>query len=309
MGCGTLALRGDGRMTEQIEAVQRMQEYIELHLDEEIRMAQLAEVAFFSPWYAYRLFRQHTGVTPAEYQRRLRLSRSALQLRSGQCTVTQAAMALGFGSVDGYQRAFLRTFGCNPAEYAAMPRPLPLFIPYGVKYQYLRKEPHEVSEVRTVFVQRVEKPARRVVLKRGATADNYWSYCAEVGCEVWGILASLPSLAGEPVCLWLPQKYRTPGTSAYVQGVELADGYDGPLPEGFDLIRLPAASYLMFQGAPFAEEDYSAAVIEVQRAMQEYHPETLGLAWDDENPRIQLEPMGRRGYIELRAVRPLACGK
>ena len=40
--------------------------------------------------------------------------------------------------------------------------------------------------------------------------------------------------------------------------------------------------------------------------MRTYDPTLYGYAWDDENPRIQLEPRGERGYIELRAVKPLA---
>ena len=62
----------------------------------------------FSPWHSYRLFRQYTGCTPSEYLRRLRLSKSALELKRGALRVTDAAYALGFGSVDGYQRAFRR---------------------------------------------------------------------------------------------------------------------------------------------------------------------------------------------------------
>ena len=37
--------------------------------------------------------------------------------------------------------------------------------------------------------------------------------------------------------------------------------------------------------------------------MEEYDPTVIGYQWDDENPRIQLEPRGERGYIELRAVK------
>ena len=40
--------------------------------------------------------------------------------------------------------------------------------------------------------------------------------------------------------------------------------------------------------------------------MNKYDPAVIGLAWDDENPRIQLEPRGERGYIEMRAVKPRA---
>lgn len=62
----------------------------------------------------------------------------------------------------------------------------------------------------------------------------------------------------------------------------------------------------MFQGEPFAEEDYCEAITAVQQAMNKYDPAVIGLAWDDENPRIQLEPRGERGYIEMRAVKPRA---
>lgn len=70
-------------------------------------------------------------------------------------------------------------------------------------------------------------------------------------------------------------------------------------------IRLPEAEYLMFQGQPFREEDYCQAIRTVQAAMDGYDPSVVGYRWDDENPRIQLEPRGQRGYIELRAVRRL----
>ena len=43
----------------------------------------------------------------------------------------------------------------------------------------------------------------------------------------------------------------------------------------------------------------------VQAAMDGYDPSVVGYRWDDENPCIQLEPRGQRGYIELRAVRRL----
>jgi len=56
------------KMQEQIMAVQRMQEYIEAHLDEEITLGKLAEVSHYSPWHSYRLFREQTGLTPSEYK-------------------------------------------------------------------------------------------------------------------------------------------------------------------------------------------------------------------------------------------------
>ena len=161
-----------------------------------------------------------------------------------------------------------------------------------------------MKEVQSVFVQLVKKPERKVILKRGVKAEEYFAYCGEVGCDVWGILTSMDSLCGEPVCLWLPEAYKKPGTSTYVQGVETTVEYSGVVPEGFDVIELPEAKYLMFQGEPFREEDYGEAILAVEAAMDRYAPTVIGYRWDDENPRIQLEPRGERGYIELRAVCP-----
>lgn len=290
-------------MTEQILAVQRMQDYIEEHLDEEMNMAELARVSLYSPWHSYRLFREHTGLTVSEYIRRLRLSKSALRLKSGTVRVTQIAYDLGFGSVDGYQRAFRREFGCNPAEYARTKVPLSLFVPYGVKFRHLRKEPVNMENVQSVFVQLIHKDERKVIIKRGIKAGEYFAYCGEVGCDVWGLLTSMDSMCGEPVCMWLTQKYIKPNTSRYVQGVEVDVKYDGIVPDGFDVITLPAADYLMFQGEPFKEENFSDAITAVQQAIDKYDPTVIGYCWDDSNPRIQLEPRGERGYIELRAVK------
>jgi len=291
------------KIKEQIMAVQRMQEFIEAHIDEEITLGSLSQASHYSPWHSYRLFREFTGQTPSEYLRCLRLSRAAIRLKAGEAKVTELAYELGYGSVDGFQRAFQRKFGVNPSEYARHPRPIPLFVPYGVKFREIRKEYVEVKEVQSVFVQLINKPERKCIIKRGVKAEEYFEYCEEVGCDVWGILLSMDSMSGEPVCLWLPETYKKPNTSTYVMGVEVPVDYNGPIPEGFDVITLPAAQYLAFQGEPFCEEDYEKAILSLQHAISKYDPTIIGYVWDKSNPRIQLEPRGERGYIELLAVK------
>lgn len=288
-------------MKEQIEAVQRMQDFIDEHLHENIALADLAKASLYSPWYSYRLFIQWMNMTPADYIRRLRLSKSALKLRDECVRIVDVAYEFGFKSVDGYQRAFFREFGCNPKEYAGHPVPIYLFRPYGIKYSAIEKE-NVMENVRNVFIQVIDKPKRKAIIKRGVQASDYWTYCQEVGCDVWGLLLSIKSISMEPVCLWLPKQYIKPGTSEYVQGVEVSVNYDGPIPDGFDIIELPAAKYLMFQGEPFQEEDYCQAIDEVQASISKYDPSIIGYSWDPANPRIQLEPVGARGYIELAAV-------
>ena len=291
-------------MDEHIEAVQRMQDFIETHLDTNITMADLANVSRYSPWYSYRLFVDLLHMTPAVYIRRLRLSKSALRLRDEKVKIIDIAFDYGFESVDGYQRAFYKEFGCNPYEYSMRPTPIYLFKPYGIKYSN-GKEKKNMSEVKNVFVQIIEKPERKVIIKRGKEATEYFKYCEEVGCDVWGLLCSMKSISGEPVCLWLPKKHIIAGTSEYVQGVEVAADYSGEIPEGFDIIELPKCKYIMFQGEPFEEESFGEAIQQVGDAIKKYNPKTMGYEWDDSNPRIQLEPIGTRGYIELYPVKSI----
>ena len=291
-------------MDEHIEAVQRMQDYIEANLDTNITMADLANVSKYSPWYSYRLFVDLLHMTPAVYIRRLRLSKSALRLRDEKVKIIDVAFDYGFESVDGYQRAFYKEFGCNPYEYSMRPTPIYLFKPYGIKYAN-RKESKKMSEVKNVFVQVIEKPERKVIIKRGKEATEYFKYCEEVGCDVWGLLCSMKSISGEPICLWLPKKHIIAGTSEYVQGVEVAADYSGEIPEGFDIIELPKCKYIMFQGEPFEEENFGEAIEQIWTAIKKYNPGLIGYEWDDGNPRIQLEPIGTRGYIEFVAVKSI----
>lgn len=213
---------------------------------------------------------------------------------------------MGFESVDGYQRSFRREFGCNPHEYATRIIPSFYFAPIGVmknqdcnQQRIVDKENVKMENANYVFIQVIEKPARKAIIKRGKTATEYFKYCEEVGCDIWDKLVSMKSLCNEPVCMWLPQNLIKPGTSKYVQGVEVEKDYKGEVPEGFDIIDLPTCKYLMFQGEPFAEEDYEKAIGAIWGAIDKYNPEAIGYSFDQENPRIQLAPIGKRGYIEL----------
>lgn len=289
-------------MNDKIIIVQKMQDYIQNHINDKITLTDLANIAFFSPWYAHRLFKEYTGLTIAEYIRKIRLTEAAKQIKKANARIIDVALEMGFESHDGFTRAFVKEFKMTPSSYKNNHSPITFFVPYGVKFRQL-KENNKMGNVRNVFIQVINKPERKVIIKRGVKASEYWDYCNEVGCDIWGTLLSIDSICGEPVCLWLPEKYILPNTSKYVQGVEVEMDYNGDIPNGFDLITLPACEYLMFQGEPFEEEDYADAISSVQQSMNKYDPSIIGYLWDDENPRIQLEPRGKRGYIELKAIK------
>lgn len=155
----------------------------------------------------------------------------------------------------------------------------------------------------------VERPTRKLILLRGRKATDYWGYCEEVGCDVWGTLTGLKGALNEPIGMWLPANLRSPDTSVYAQGVEMPADYAGPVPEGMELIDLPGAKYLVFQGEPYRDEEMGQAIAGVWRAMESYKPEVFGWEWADEaGPRFQLAPIAERGYIEGRPVREARRG-
>lgn len=283
-------------------AVRRMQRYLKEHVKAEISLGALSEASCYSPWHSFRLFKEALGIAPAAYLRRLRLSESALLLRDEKLSILAVALRYGYESADGYQRSFKKEFGVNPRSYAKNPTPLRLFIPYDVEIPEERKP---VMTTKNIFISRLDKPERLLLYMTAHEGkDDYWDYANDVGCELWGILVSLKSL-GEPVCLYLPKSLQIPGESSYVQGVEEPLDYRGPLPDGFKKRILPKASFLLFQGEPFEEEDYDEAIVSLKKAIDGYDPKPLGYRKKKEGLRIQLEPRGERGYIELIEVEAL----
>ena len=294
---------------EIIKAVQRMQDYMHENINSTITLSDLAKAAGYSQWHSARLFKELTGKSPFDYLRALRLSKAALVLRDNQPKIIDVAFDFVFASHEGFTRAFTKQFGLSPKKYSDNPTPIQLFMPDRIRdfYLTLQKGEKEMSEKRnmqTVFVQVVERPSRKLIIKRGVKATHYFEYCEEVGCDVWGVLSNINESMYEPAGMWLPEKLVSAGTSQYVQGVEVPQNYAGEIPEGFEIIELEPCKMMVFQGEPYEDENFEEAIEELWQIMKTYNPEIYGFEWaDDDGPRFQLEPQGFRGYIEARPVR------
>lgn len=304
---------------DRIRAVGKMQDFIQSRMTEPITLRDLAKVSGLSPWHASRVFKELVGKTPFEYIRLCRLSRAALKLRDEKVKVIDVAFDFVFDTHEGFTRAFSRQFGINPAAYKRDTPPVGLFIPHRILETHpnlFRKERTMDAKngknggdeaMKTVFVQVVDRPARKMILKRGVSATEYFEYCKEVGCDIWGLLVSVKEALNEPVGVWLPPRLVRKGSSEYCMGVEVPAGYSGRIPEGCDCIDLAPCKMMIFQGPPFKDEDFEQAIHSLWNVMKSYKPELYGFEWaDDDGPRFQMAPEGYRGYIEGRPVREIA---
>lgn len=300
---------------EKLDAVERMKDYISEHVTEPITLTLLAKAARYSPWHSARIFKEITGKAPFEYIRAIRMARAAVKLRDSSIKITDVAFDFVFDSHEGFTRAFSRHFGVTPKYYCKNTPLIKFFIPDNIRDFYLTLQKGvdimpSNSNAKTVFVQVVDRPARKLILKRGFKAIHYFEYCEEVGCDVWDTLSDIKQAMYEPIGMWLPENLRKPGTSEYAQGVEVPVDYTGKVPEGFDMIDLPPCKMMVFQGKPYEDENFGEAINELWAVMNDYDPKIFGFDWANEDgPRIQLAPLGYRGYIEARPVRQLNVGE
>ena len=293
---------------EQIEAMHKIQSYIDHHLRDVMTLQMISKIAGYSPSQTERLFKEVTGKNLFEYIRAMRLTDAAKSLRSDQNQrIIDISLDYVFDSHEGFTRAFSKEFGISPKRYQQKPIPVPYFISYDILGRYLFNNRKEVErmESKTVFVQVVERPRRKAIIKRGIKATEYFQYCEEVGCDVWGIFESIPNALYEPAGFWLPKEMIPEGTSEYVQGVEVPFNNQGVVPEGFDVITLEPTLMMIFQGEPYKDEDFMEEIPIVQKHIESFDPKLYGYAWDNKQPRFQLNPLGYRGYIEAKPVKKL----
>jgi len=288
--------------------------YVKAHLQDPITASDIARAAGYSQYHATRLFKAATGQSPFDYIRRERLIQSAHALRHGKPRVIDVALDFVFNSHEGFTRAFSNAFGISPKKYASYEVPDGWLIPYRyLDRQKIKLEEPEMKDTTVIFTQIVERPARKLILKRGKQATHYFEYCEEVGCgnsdysEPWDILCQIKEALYEPVGVWLPDNMRPEGTSLYAHGVEVPADYDGEVPEDFDVIDLEPCKLLVFQGEPYDDENFEEEVRLCMDRIEKFNPEVYGYKFADElAPRMQLAPWGWRGYIEMRPVREMS---
>ncbi len=92
-------------------------DYIETHLCEPIRLAEVARQTFLSPYHFHRIFRTQTGVAVMAYVRSRRLSEAARELKETDTRITDLAFKYQFNSEEAFSRAFKGLFGLSPREY------------------------------------------------------------------------------------------------------------------------------------------------------------------------------------------------
>ena len=97
--------------------ISQMIDYIESHLDRKMNLDHFAEVAMFSKFYLFRLFKLETGETVLKFVKRLRMERAFRRiLMDRSVNIEDISMELGYSSCTNFSRDFRIFFGMSPSE-------------------------------------------------------------------------------------------------------------------------------------------------------------------------------------------------
>lgn len=107
--------KGSTRLMEEAIA------WLEAHHAEHIRLERLVAYMGYSKSRFFTLFKEHTGLTPADWLSRFRIRQAQRLLRETSRPVAQIASATGFASPQYFIAAFRRHTGVTPTHWRATP--------------------------------------------------------------------------------------------------------------------------------------------------------------------------------------------
>lgn len=106
-------------MNEFYEAsINRVVDYIQANLSEDLSLKQLSEVACYSKFHLNRIFSAYMGESVYQYIKRVRLEKSAeLLLANSKVSITDVAQMFGFETSSSFAKSFKSYFKMTATEW------------------------------------------------------------------------------------------------------------------------------------------------------------------------------------------------
>lgn len=107
-------------MKDQKEIVNKVIEYIERNLDQEISLDKISKNIGYSKFYLNRIFTEYTGITIYKYLQNRRLTVAAEKLVKTDRPIMQIAYEAGYDTQQSFSFAFKQAYLYPPKIYRTM---------------------------------------------------------------------------------------------------------------------------------------------------------------------------------------------
>ncbi len=97
--------------------LEEIKEYINEHLDRDLKLVELAAIAQISPYHFLRLFKQSIGLTPHQYILQRRIDRAKFFLQHSELGIAEIAAKTGFCDQSHLTQCFKRLVGITPNQF------------------------------------------------------------------------------------------------------------------------------------------------------------------------------------------------
>ena len=97
--------------------VEIVRSYIDANICEDIKLEQLAALAFVSKQHLMRQFKEYMGYSPIQYQKRKKITLSFYNLMHRRDSIAKIASFVGFKSAYAYIKFFKDVTGYTPQEF------------------------------------------------------------------------------------------------------------------------------------------------------------------------------------------------
>lgn len=105
------------KLTPDSRRVKKVEEYIDQHFKEEVRLQTVADLAGMTPTAFSRFFKIRTGKTLSDYIIDIRLGYAARLLVDTTTSVVEICYESGFNNVSNFNRIFKKRKGCSPTTF------------------------------------------------------------------------------------------------------------------------------------------------------------------------------------------------
>jgi AraC family transcriptional regulator len=123
------------------EHIAKAVEYIEANIKGDINLAECARVCGYSDYHFLRIFKAASGLTPADYIRKRKLSEVAKRICDNDQYISEIAFEYGFNSKENFVRAFKAEHHILPSEYKLAQNSLKLYERLSFDKKILTVEP------------------------------------------------------------------------------------------------------------------------------------------------------------------------